>query len=527
MKKLLLICFLIINFVFAPYFVFAEGAEVALNQVDEYDYFYPQTFDNLVLDFKIIPADDDILESLVIKNKGTALYLSEIEKIVLHADNGNNVFDNYAIDKEIAEASYDYTNLVWFFNDLDELIPAEGKNFYVTVKTKRNGTNNKSFQFSIPAYLDSNDNGQYDIGDTGVFLNSGVELPTEQLFNQKAVAYRSTTVDIYKPVTVMTNLEDGQVIKDESFTIVGQSRDQGGSYPEFLQVCINDDCQSVNNFASYFSSWEYEWNNIVEGEYLIYTKTRDFNNNTEQTEPISVQVEVEKHISVENSSVFLDKTSALADGIEAITVLVTLKDVNDDVLANKTVYLSEVANGLGLIGAEKITNQNGQVEFYVRSDEAGDFELLVTAEDGINIKQGIFIEFTPVDTDIVDYTTGRWVKLADSSAIYYLDEEEVRHAYPTQAVWQSYWADDFSFVETISGLEMASYNLGRNVPFKAGTLIKIPSVPKVYQVEQDAVIRWITTEEVAENLHGQNWASLVQDLPVSFFTDYTVGADID
>ena len=74
---------------------------------------------------------------------------------------------------------------------------------------------------------------------------------------------------------------------------------------------------------------------------------------------------------------------------------------------------------------------------------------------------------------------------------------------------------------------MASYSLGTNVAFKTGTLIKIPSVPKVYKVEAGGVIRWVKTEALAANLFGSDWASKVKDMPESFFTDYTVGADLE
>ena len=67
---------------------------------------------------------------------------------------------------------------------------------------------------------------------------------------------------------------------------------------------------------------------------------------------------------------------------------------------------------------------------------------------------------------------------------------------------------------------MAGYSLGRNVTFKAGTLMKIPSVPKVYEVQNTGEIRWIQDELTAKNLYGDDWAAKVKDLPESFFTDY-------
>ena len=127
---------------------------------------------------------------------------------------------------------------------------------------------------------------------------------------------------------------------------------------------------------------------------------------------------------------------------------------------------------------------------------------------------------------IIDYTAGTFIKISTNPAVFFLDASNVRHAYPTQKVYESYFGADFSFVATISDSVMASYVLGNNVPFKAGTLIKIPSVPKVYKVGNNSVIQWVETESAAQRLYGNNWASLIIDLPEAFFTDYTEGENI-
>jgi hypothetical protein len=134
--------------------------------------------------------------------------------------------------------------------------------------------------------------------------------------------------------------------------------------------------------------------------------------------------------------------------------------------------------------------------------------------------------YEPAPHTIDDYESGRWVKTSDHAAVYYLDSASMRHAYPTQEVWESYFGDDFSRVEIITVDELASYELGRNVPFNAGSLIKIPSVNKVYRVDGDAVLRWIVDEATAEFLYGAEWGSLIKDLPEGFFPDYSMGSPL-
>lgn len=125
------------------------------------------------------------------------------------------------------------------------------------------------------------------------------------------------------------------------------------------------------------------------------------------------------------------------------------------------------------------------------------------------------------------WTLGRWVKKASITAVYFLDSSDVLHTYPNQSIWESYFGDDFSFVETISEEELNNYTLGVNVPYASGSLFKMQAFPKVYMVGENGLIQWIKTEEKAVELYGDNWASLVHDLSTAFFMDYTRGADIE
>lgn len=121
----------------------------------------------------------------------------------------------------------------------------------------------------------------------------------------------------------------------------------------------------------------------------------------------------------------------------------------------------------------------------------------------------------------------RWIKTPNSSTVYMLDDNNIRHAYPHEKIWYSYFDKDFSFVETITEEQLTSYTLGKNVQFKAGSLIKIPSVPKVYLVGENFLIQWIKTEDTAIRLYGADWNKLVYDLDEAFFDDYVLGGDIE
>ena len=276
------------------------------------------------------------------------------------------------------------------------------------------------------------------------------------------------------------------------------------------------------------------------GSYEVYVKSTDFNDNTFNSDTVTVNVDLEVAVvepevitpteavfSAENSVVAQDKAQGVADGVDYIKFDVTVNDSNNEPVENKIVYFNEIREDDGpVILRSKVTDANGMVDYKMRSTEAGDKLVSITTEDGDTVKEQFTVNYTEVALDI-DYTSGKWIKLADKTAVYHLDSNNIRHAYPTQAVWESYWEEDFSFVETIDADEMASYALGRNVPFKSGGLIKIPSVPKVYYVSQNASIHWVTKEATAKSMFGSNWASTVKDLPESFFLDYSVGVDIE
>lgn len=115
---------------------------------------------------------------------------------------------------------------------------------------------------------------------------------------------------------------------------------------------------------------------------------------------------------------------------------------------------------------------------------------------------------------------------ASGAAVYYVDPEHGRYAFPTEASYKT-WYEDFSGVRTISDEALASYRLVGNVAYRPGVrLVKITTDPKVYAVAHGGVLRWIASEEIARTLYGDTWAQQVDDLPDPFFINYRVGDPI-
>lgn len=124
------------------------------------------------------------------------------------------------------------------------------------------------------------------------------------------------------------------------------------------------------------------------------------------------------------------------------------------------------------------------------------------------------------------YSAGDLIKTRYSPTVYYFGYDGKRHAFPNEPIYFS-WYSNFDGVKIITPQELAEIPLGPSVVVRPGTnLVKIQTDPKVYAVEPYGVLRHVTSEALAQNLFGENWASKVIDLDVAFFPDYKIGDPI-
>lgn len=524
MKKIAI--FLILIVLGCPWISHAEAVtNIILNEYVQPDYFYSATFDNVAMDFTIKPVILDILNGFTVKNQGNARQGFEIKQLELYQDGGAAGFQGMGIDKKIAVADYDMSSNAWIFHDLNQIIPLTGTRYFVTVETLASGTDARLFQLYIPKFVDNNGNNAWDSGDDGLFLLSNEKLPTDD-FRGEISRFKKYSFDIIGPKVVISNLVNGSYFYNtESFLVKGEARDQGAAGVEKVQLCIDNICKDVTNTGTTFSSWSYNWPFISEGDFAVYAKGVDTAGNEFTTEKIKITVQIENFISYKYSKIIFDKSSILANGQDKVNIQVTVKDQFDRPVAGQTVELFVSPTGVVIDKSSDVSNDLGTVNFVTWSAYPG----LATYEfhiNGAKYNATYNVNFEGTSTN-VDYLNGRWIKLAGQAAVYFLDSNSIRHTYPTQKIWESYFGKTFSSVQTISDSEMAGYRLGRNVPFKTGTLMKIPSVPRVYEVGENGLIRWVKTEAQAKQRYGANWATKVNDLSEAFFMDYTEGMAIE
>ncbi|OIO52218.1 hypothetical protein COY93_04290 [Candidatus Uhrbacteria bacterium CG_4_10_14_0_8_um_filter_58_22] len=137
------------------------------------------------------------------------------------------------------------------------------------------------------------------------------------------------------------------------------------------------------------------------------------------------------------------------------------------------------------------------------------------------------LDITPAaeETDVY-CVSGSLIKSADSSAVYYCGADGKRYTFPHERIFYT-WFEDFDDVIVIDAETLARIPLGGNVMYRPGRrMIKIQSDPKVYAVIRGGVLRWVTTERVAQEIYGDDWNQMIDDVNVAFFFSYTIGEPI-
>ncbi len=118
------------------------------------------------------------------------------------------------------------------------------------------------------------------------------------------------------------------------------------------------------------------------------------------------------------------------------------------------------------------------------------------------------------------------IKSPTSSSVYYCAANGKRYVFSNSGTYFSWYAD-FASVLTITEEQLASIPLGGNVTYRPGVkMLKIQSDPKVYAIDTNGTLRWVTSAVIAEELYGTNWNKSIDDISETFFINYQTGEDI-
>ncbi len=112
-------------------------------------------------------------------------------------------------------------------------------------------------------------------------------------------------------------------------------------------------------------------------------------------------------------------------------------------------------------------------------------------------------------------------------AVYYIGKDGARHAFPNSQVFFT-WYSGFDSVQEVSATTLSNHTLGANVVYRGGVrMVKFTTDPKVYAVARGGALRWITSESLARAFYGDTWNKKIDDIPDTFYDNYTFGEQID
>lgn len=123
-------------------------------------------------------------------------------------------------------------------------------------------------------------------------------------------------------------------------------------------------------------------------------------------------------------------------------------------------------------------------------------------------------------------TTDALVRGTSSPTVYY-QANGARYVFADAATYFS-WFKNFEAVVTLSDAELAGLELKGTVPYRPGVrLVKTATDPRVYAVDADRTLRWVTSEALARTLYGADWNRNIADIDNVVFARYTIGPAIN
>jgi len=158
----------------------------------------------------------------------------------------------------------------------------------------------------------------------------------------------------------------------------------------------------------------------------------------------------------------------------------------------------------------------------LQAEQPGAFNPTVIRSGAISITDDRGLAVNPAAT----CQTDTLIKTFGFEAVYYCGADGKRYVFPNLNTYLT-WYDDFNEVIEITPEQLAAIPLGGNVTYKPGTrMIKIQTDPKVYAVDRGGVLRWVTSDQIAQSMYGNKWAAQIDDLSDAFFINYRVGEPI-
>ena len=177
------------------------------------------------------------------------------------------------------------------------------------------------------------------------------------------------------------------------------------------------------------------------------------------------------------------------------------------------------ANGVLLLGDE--TNRFAIHEVAV--DDAQEEEEMDQEEEMEEAFDGVDVVRT--DGQTVRLEAGGLFRGETLSGVYLVNADGTRSVFPTAHVFESY-GYSFDDVVMVKDDQLSALDSGPRVTVASGELVKIQSDNRVFQVGEGGMLHHVPDEDTALSLFGADWASMITDINVVFWGDYTIGSSL-
>ncbi|MFA6131371.1 MAG: fibronectin type III domain-containing protein [Patescibacteria group bacterium] len=131
--------------------------------------------------------------------------------------------------------------------------------------------------------------------------------------------------------------------------------------------------------------------------------------------------------------------------------------------------------------------------------------------------------------DISEVFPGEYIKSPSFPTVYYVTDDLERRPFMDAQTYFTY-ENSFDMVKVVTDATLPLLNLaGPMLPKPSTVLVKIQSDPKVYVVtrnpdnEYRPILRWLSSESLAIDLYGEQWAEYIIDIPVTLFARFEIG----
>lgn len=135
------------------------------------------------------------------------------------------------------------------------------------------------------------------------------------------------------------------------------------------------------------------------------------------------------------------------------------------------------------------------------------------------------VAMTDVDGNEVSLAPGGLFRGETLSGVYLVNADGTRSVFPSERVFISH-GYSFDDVVMVQDDQLQKLDLGSRVTMAPGSLVKIRTDNRVFEVGTGGLLHHVSSEAVAVERYGDAWNQIITDVDDIYWSDYTIGSAI-